>query len=297
MSATVFAGCLEASTPSIGPKVASDSPDSAATLEGHVGVVDGVIIDDAYQPVVGAEVHVEGLSSAITDGLGHFTVTGLVAGTHELTIRKEGFEERSLSVEVAQRGVTEIQAILQPVLSNTEPYVHILSPQGFRVECAVSAYGELYRGSCTLDADPNTPLRWSLNEDGKNLVGVLLEGRSNKGTSQWNQLLTLPKQSTAIVANAVAQPTQRWFFEPGKVNETVGGEVPLSGDKPFLLDQTLTYLGEENELTRTIDYLCNTASARECFEGGVTKDFEAEFVVTEFYNELPSELVMVSSLS
>ncbi|MEW5937584.1 MAG: carboxypeptidase regulatory-like domain-containing protein [Candidatus Thermoplasmatota archaeon] len=78
------------------------------------GTVTGTVLDENSRPVEGATVYVEGYPSieTTTDHLGRFTLTWVPIGNQTLIIVKDGFQRRSVTVNVLQDQSTPVEDII-----------------------------------------------------------------------------------------------------------------------------------------------------------------------------------------
>jgi outer membrane receptor protein involved in Fe transport len=93
----------------------------AAALAG--GTVSGVVIDGLTgQPIIGAELVVEGADVKLTSQLGGAFTGQIAAGTYSVVVRKGGFESQKVTgVEVTDGGVTDFAVVLLPLEDSSVP--------------------------------------------------------------------------------------------------------------------------------------------------------------------------------
>lgn len=76
---------------------------SAATAQEGVGLIEGSIIDEDGNNLIGATVYMQELKRGeVSDAKGKFVFTNVPVGTHTLTIQYMGYQTQSLSVTVGK---------------------------------------------------------------------------------------------------------------------------------------------------------------------------------------------------
>jgi parallel beta-helix repeat protein len=68
---------------------------------GDLGEISGQIVDDNGSPLASATVRLENGMTTTTDLQGRFTFTGVPSGEHTLTVSKEGYADRTMTVTLA----------------------------------------------------------------------------------------------------------------------------------------------------------------------------------------------------
>lgn len=99
------------------------------------GVLRGVVVDDAIQPIEGATVVVApGGAQNTTNAGGEFEFPDLEPGTYTLTVSRKGYLDETVVAPVTE-GPNPIVKVILPVDSDALAYVNAYVFQGF-VECA-----------------------------------------------------------------------------------------------------------------------------------------------------------------
>jgi len=104
--------------------VVSVLPFAAARGQGS-GVIRGRVSDSTtHQPIVGAQVQVEGSSrSATTDAAGQYTLAGIPSGQATIRVQRIGFVQRTEQVNVSAGGTTGQDFLLQPIATTLSQVV------------------------------------------------------------------------------------------------------------------------------------------------------------------------------
>jgi hypothetical protein len=159
MLAVALAGCSEEG----GSPKPTDDPFSTITTgpvaEGK-GLIRGLVIDEAINPIVGATVKVAGhATSTTTSDAGAFLINDLDPGTYFLTVTKPGYGgvQQSAAV-VAGVDKPDIVKVLLQRVPGTEPFVVALSFVGY-IGCAVKVANVVQDNVCGIaggiDPDEN----------------------------------------------------------------------------------------------------------------------------------------------
>jgi len=72
------------------------------------GTISGVVTGTDDEPILGAHVRIDGLSDAVTDGEGRFTIMGVPSGSVQLDVLAVGVQPTSRVVEVAAPETTHV---------------------------------------------------------------------------------------------------------------------------------------------------------------------------------------------
>ena len=130
-----------------------EAPPVEVTTES--GGIDGVVVDEEFQPVAGADVVLVGRDvSTASDLAGRFTFSVLEPGEYKLTIKKSGFAVAGRSVPVAAGEISTLQVTLKTIQFDV-PYTVVKPWTG----AIVAGYfiinvGESASGSNTCSACP-----------------------------------------------------------------------------------------------------------------------------------------------
>ena len=87
---------------------------STIGLWAQASVLNGRVVDDRKLPLAGATLLIEGVAGTTTDADGYYAFVKLPAGSHDILISYIGFEEQTLTVEVAEGSSVTQDFILQP---------------------------------------------------------------------------------------------------------------------------------------------------------------------------------------
>lgn len=124
--ALLLAGCSEAPAASV---------DSAA--DPTLGTIRGVVVDIAIRPIAAVDVTLlPGGSNAATDDAGAFSFTGLEPGSYALTLRREGYVDQSLTVEVVAGAEPELVRVVLEFLPSDTRHAQTYKFEGY-YECGV----------------------------------------------------------------------------------------------------------------------------------------------------------------
>ena len=134
---TVLAGCAGSAGPDAAP------PSLSADASEDVGIVDGVVIDDAVNPVVGAQVatmSAAGVIQTLTDGEGKFVLNGVTPGRQTLFAAALGYDSVAKTVDVLAGQVTSVSLTISPI-PVVQPYVETFGPFEGYFECRMARLG------------------------------------------------------------------------------------------------------------------------------------------------------------
>lgn len=155
LTASLLAGC--------GSKTTSTTLDSTGrpALAADKGAISGLVIDDRYRPIPGANVLLTpaGLT-AVADGEGQFSFTDLAPGTYEVRIQADGHEAAPQPVEVTAGQYTEMEVSARRIFTSggdiitTEfsafiPCSAAFVVNGVTANCLVDLSGDSYRSGFT----------------------------------------------------------------------------------------------------------------------------------------------------
>lgn len=130
--APVFIGCLG------GDESAEDLQKARAKVSEELGGIEGVVTDEAIQPVVGANVTlIEVDESTRTASDGSFAFSELEPGTYTVSVRDPGHVSASQTVEVTAGTAAAVDFVLTTVVSE-QPYTQAFELVGF-FECGFAA--------------------------------------------------------------------------------------------------------------------------------------------------------------
>src|SRR5689334_192896 len=100
--------------------VAAQGTAKMATIKG------AVLTDSTERPIAGATVAIEMLKlSATTDSLGRYSMSGIPAGVHMLSVRRIGFEPVATRVSFGVGAAVEADLLLTPNAAQTLPGVKV----------------------------------------------------------------------------------------------------------------------------------------------------------------------------
>lgn len=160
----IMAGCLDPTgegkaAPTVGGEELAAEPVVTATT----GAIAGVVTDEAYQPLAGANVSLRDGDVAVqTDVEGAFTMSGLAPSVYTLLIARIGYESVAVVATVGSNAVTRVVTTLAE-LTVVRPYV-VPYEWGGRIGCAavgvnVANMFTTFLVPCA-GIDPNTKNSW-----------------------------------------------------------------------------------------------------------------------------------------
>lgn len=156
---------------------ASDPANAAETPNPDKATIEGTVLNDEQQPLVGAEV---GLLEAATPRSqttgpdGRFLFTGLEAGTYTVAANLLGYKSQARQVELAEGATQGLTLLLEPVPVTDAGFKHRLEGQGY-VACglAVLVVTVTNLNMCPWDAQHKPQYDFKFARPG--LVGVMQE--------------------------------------------------------------------------------------------------------------------------
>lgn len=134
---TILAGC----SGQAGPE--SDQPELSVDATGETGAVEGVVIDDAVNPVVGAQVattSAAGVVQSVTEESGKFVLNGVTPGRQTIFAAALGYNSVAKVVEVVAGEVTSISLTISPI-PIVQPFVETFGPYEGYFECRLARLG------------------------------------------------------------------------------------------------------------------------------------------------------------
>lgn len=157
---------------STGPAT-SDAPDP----EVEYGEINGIVTDDSQLPIAAASIVLDDdTQSTESNPDGTFALSYVDAGTHDLTIKKDGFTDQTLRVTV-EPGVTADLKITMVAVASAAEYVETIVKTGF-VLCGVAVRPPTLGNTGASVCNPLGADQFSLNYQvptWENVTGVYLE--------------------------------------------------------------------------------------------------------------------------
>jgi hypothetical protein len=137
LGSLLLAGCAGTTATTETPPGIMIDPDA------EVGAVEGRVVDDAVNPIAGAQVGItldSGILQAVADAQGGFVIPNVPAGRHTIGAIALGYTSAAKSIEVAVGEVTSVTLALVPI-PVVEPYVETFGPYQGYFECRMARLG------------------------------------------------------------------------------------------------------------------------------------------------------------
>lgn len=261
---TSLAGCI--SSEAGGPKEqASDGGPRAAepaTFGESTGAIQGLVVDDAINPIAGAIVGVkETDASTTTDAGGRFAFSQLEPGTYTVLANALGYSAVARTVDVVPGELVEVQLTLE-ALAVVEPYYVVQTFAGL-IECAWGLSGA-GSGNClpiqfliqqyNLSNPTNTRIigLYAISEPQKVVQGVFeMVWNPSAATTSGQLLLTVELERTGVINGKTYATSQG----PSPVKVVTGPEPfkDLKPDQKLDKVQTRTFPAQTNPPTVVVN--------------------------------------------
>lgn len=201
LSALALAGCADDAAGT--DQVVDPNLVEETELEQGKGAIAGLVVDDRFRPIIGAEVLVQ--EAGITVGSnenGEFAVVDLEPGTYTLRVNAEGHEATPARIQVAEGEFAEAQLLARRVLSEggsvlTQEFTVFIPcaadfiVNGIVANCVLDLSGDSYRSGFTVDySEMGDTVSFlvtevKLNQDGGYVVQVREDDGSTAGGQRY----------------------------------------------------------------------------------------------------------------
>lgn len=231
---TALAGCVSGqaggskSQPDDAPRAADP-----ATFGESTGAVQGLVVDDAINPIAGAVVGLtETDASTTTDAGGRFSFSQLEPGTYTVLANALGYSAVARTVDVVAGELAEVQLTLE-ALAVVEPY-HVVQTFAGLIECAwgVSGAGS---GNCL-------PIQFLIqqfnlsNPTNTRIIGLFPITEPQKVVQGVFEMVWNPSAATTGGALLLAVELERTGVVTGRTYASGQGPSPVkvvTGPEPF----------------------------------------------------------------
>src|SRR6202041_2803983 len=236
-----------------GSSVATAAPTLPATTtdQGGRGAISGHVSDAAGGVLQGATIRVQpGDVSAVADGQGQFTITGLPIGSYTVTVTYAGFSPFSQTVNLSAGQAIAIEAILQLAPSNAQVEVHA-DLQGEAEEVQVQRTSDNIVNVIAADVIKSLPNANIADAVGR-LPGVSLE--RDEGEGKYVQIRGTEPRLTNVTIDGINVPSPEATVRQVKLDV-----IPADLVESIELNKTLTASQDGGAIGGTVDLKLKSA--------------------------------------
>lgn len=186
LATAVLSGCIGDSGKGKGPKegeseeVESGPPAGEAQVSATTGAIDGIVVDEAFNPLPGAKATIldpPGGNSSLTDADGRFVFSDLAPGSYKIVAERLGYDSKAVSVAVTAGEVSKVTFNLDQLEVQGLATVDTFEEGGF-IGCGTGIGGPEQTGgasftACYTDDNVVTDHEFELESDVATMVFTL----------------------------------------------------------------------------------------------------------------------------
>ncbi|HEX9816125.1 MAG TPA: carboxypeptidase-like regulatory domain-containing protein [Candidatus Thermoplasmatota archaeon] len=208
LASAIFAGCVDTSA-----GTDSSSPSWSMDPNGDTGIIDGIVIDDSVNPIVGAQIAVTTTAAvvqAVTDTSGRFLLQGIPPGRQTLFAAALGYDSVAKAVDVVAGQVTSVSLTIQAI-PIVQPYVETFGPYEGYFECRMARLGTT--GECGWGGG-NVPHPTQLYPNDKSIFRFNITSedyRSFVGDMRWQQGSFATSTAMRLAFSYDKRDSSHWF--------------------------------------------------------------------------------------
>jgi TonB-dependent receptor len=218
---------------------------ATTTDQGGRGAISGHVSDAAGGVLQGATIRVQpGDVSAVADGQGQFTITGLATGSYTVTVTYAGFSPFSQTVNLSSGQAIAIDAILQLAPSNSQVEVHA-DLQGEAEEVQVQRTSDNIVNVIAADVITSLPNANIADAVGR-LPGVTLE--RDEGEGKYVQIRGTEPRLTNVTIDGINVPSPEVAVRQVKLDV-----IPADLVESVVLNKTLSADQDGDAIGGTVD--------------------------------------------